>query len=77
MTTFFIIFFFGLLAILARVFWRERKYLKKPTREVLRAEILDELKAEKAEFERESNAFKAALTEAQKKTTKRPLSKEF
>lgn len=57
--------FIALIFLLGRFFLRERRYLKKPTREVLRAEILDELKAEKEEFVRESELFKAALRDAE------------
>ncbi len=50
--------------LIAGLVWlrlRDRKYLKKKTRETLRPEILEELEKEKQEIERKKQAFEKEL----------------
>ncbi|MBI4411867.1 MAG: hypothetical protein HY541_05230 [Deltaproteobacteria bacterium] len=78
LSLFIFIFLLGFL-FLVFYFFRDRKYLRKPTREALGTDLRKEIEEEQGDFKRRKERFEKALSKAQikiqAKLTKRPADK--
>ena len=70
LSVFIVVFLLGFLFLIF-YFFRDRKYLKRPTREVLGPELKKEIEGEREDFNRRKERFEKALSKAHIKTSAR------